>query len=103
MAFHYRVLNKSDRLPKDFSDDFRMLDELYRRPPVGRAAGIGRAPPPLSHPQYHYELSYQQPWMGSRNRVIYYPREPYAITSNEAAQIYGGVLLNELPRQNQKP
>lgn len=98
MALHYRVLNKNDRLPKDFTEDFRILDELYCRPPPGRAAGNWRAPPPLPS-QYHYELPYQQPWMGFRNQVLFYPRERYDITSTEAAQKYGGVHFNELPSQ----
>ncbi|KAL4291974.1 hypothetical protein GQ457_14G016140 [Hibiscus cannabinus] len=93
MAFRYQVLNRSDLHSKDFTEDFRMLDELYKRPASGRVSGNGRAPPP-SHPQYPYELCHQQPWMGSRNRVIYYPRESCVITSTEAAQIYGGAMLN---------
>ncbi|KAK8489410.1 hypothetical protein V6N13_022939 [Hibiscus sabdariffa] len=96
MAFRYQVLNRSDLHPKDFTEEFRMLDELYKRPVSGRVPGNGRAPPPPPPPsnlQYPYELCYQQPWMGFRNRVIYYPRESCVITSNEAAQIYGGAML----------
>ncbi|KAB2009804.1 hypothetical protein ES319_D10G192200v1 [Gossypium barbadense] len=99
MAFHYRGLNKKDCLPKDFTEDFRMLDELYYRPASGRAAGNRRAPPPSSPSQYPHELPYQQPWMGFRNQVLYYPRERYVITSTEAAQKYGGALFNDLPKQ----
>lgn len=99
MAFHYRVLNKNDCLPKDFTEDFRMLDELYRRSPPGSASVNRRAPPPPSPSQYPRELSYQQPWMGFRNQVYYYPREGYVITSTEAAQIYGRTLVNDLPKQ----
>ncbi|KAK8525319.1 hypothetical protein V6N13_123163 [Hibiscus sabdariffa] len=95
MAFRYQVLNRSDLHSKDFTEDFRMLDELYKRPASGRVSGNGKAPPPPpSHPQYPYELCDQQPWMGYRNRVIYYPRESCVITSTEAAQIYGGAMLN---------
>ncbi|PPS20564.1 hypothetical protein GOBAR_AA00027 [Gossypium barbadense] len=97
MASHYPVLN--NHLPKDFTQDFCMLDELYRRPPPGRASVNRRAPPSPSPSQYPHELSYQQTWMGFRNQVFYHPRERYVITSTEAAQIYGGTLLNDLPKQ----
>ncbi|XWS46481.1 hypothetical protein CRYUN_Cryun14cG0071200 [Craigia yunnanensis] len=59
MASH-RVLNQNDRLANAAAEGFRLLDELYSRPPPGRRAGKGRAPP-----QYPYELPYhQQPWIG---------------------------------------
>lgn len=102
MASH-RVLNQNDRLAYAAVDGFRMLDELYSRPPppaAGRRVGAGWVPP-----QYPYEFPYydQQPRMGFGNQVIY-PREQHVISSVEAAQFYGGVLLNDLPRvkSNQK-
>ncbi|XWS08562.1 hypothetical protein CRYUN_Cryun40dG0013200 [Craigia yunnanensis] len=92
MASH-RVLNKHDRLSMVAAEGFRMLDELYGRPPPGRKAGTGRVPP-----QYPYELPYrQQPWIGFGNQVIYPRDQRQVITSAEAAQIYGGTLLNDLP------
>ncbi|XVF62553.1 hypothetical protein PTKIN_Ptkin09bG0017400 [Pterospermum kingtungense] len=95
MASH-RVLNQNDhRLANAAADDFRMLDEIYRRPPpaAGRRAGTGWIPP-----QYPYEVPYYQqpPRMGYGNQVNY-PREQ-VISSTEAAQFYGGVILKDLPK-----
>ena len=95
MAAH-RVHNQNDRLANIAAEDFRFLDEI--RPPPGRRAGMGRASPP-----YPYEPPYHQP----RNQVIYPRDQRYVITSAEAAQIYGGVLLNDVPKgkliKNQAP
>ncbi|XWS53580.1 hypothetical protein CRYUN_Cryun10bG0013600 [Craigia yunnanensis] len=95
MASH-RLLNQNDHLANAAAEGFRMLDELYSRPPPGRRARTGRAPP-----QYPYELPYkQQSWMARfGNQVIYLTDQRHVITSAEAAQIYGGTLLNDLPKE----
>ena len=91
MAAH-RVHNQNDRLANIAAEDFRFLDEI--RPPPGRRAGMGRASPPYPYePPYH-----QQPWMGFGNQEIYPREQRHVITSAEAAQIYCGALLNDLPK-----
>ncbi|XWS14115.1 hypothetical protein CRYUN_Cryun36dG0095500 [Craigia yunnanensis] len=97
----YRAYNQNDGLANIAADGFRLLDEI--RPPPGRRAGMGRAPP-----QYPHEIPYhQQPWMWFRNQAIYPRDQCYVITSAEAAQMYGGTLLNDLPKgkliKNQAP
>ncbi|XVF62552.1 hypothetical protein PTKIN_Ptkin09bG0017300 [Pterospermum kingtungense] len=83
------------RLANAAADGFHILDEIHRRPPLpvaGRRAGPGWIPP-----QYPYEVPYYQqpPRIGYGNQVNY-PREQ-VISSTEAAQFYGGVILKDLP------
>ncbi|XVF62549.1 hypothetical protein PTKIN_Ptkin09bG0017000 [Pterospermum kingtungense] len=95
MASHH-VLNQNDRrLANAAADGFRMLDEIYglpSPPPADRWAGIGWLPR-----QYPYKVPYyylHPPGMGYGNQVNY-PREQ-VISSIEAAQLYGGVILKDL-------
>ncbi|XWS14114.1 hypothetical protein CRYUN_Cryun36dG0095400 [Craigia yunnanensis] len=91
MASH-RVHNQNDRLANVAAEGFHLLDEMRPRP--SRRAGMVGAPP-----QYPPELPYyQQPWMGFGNQVVYPRDQRYVITSTEAAQIYSGALLNDLPK-----
>ncbi|XVF38759.1 hypothetical protein REPUB_Repub20aG0129600 [Reevesia pubescens] len=70
MASHHRVLNQNDldHLARGAAEDFRMLDEIYGRPPPGRRA---HGPVREAPPQSPYEGPYQQPWKGYENKVDY--------------------------------